>query len=84
MYVRACVYICAFVYMCETFKFQVIVSLHSIILGLCSVPLIVLYPLMKRITNWPQVALGTVQVAFVCCRYYVATDKQCSASPMKV
>lgn len=30
----------------------------SIILGLCVLPLIVLYPLMKRITFWPQAFLG--------------------------
>ena len=28
------------------------------ILGLASMPLVILYPLMKRYTNWPQVVLG--------------------------
>ena len=27
-------------------------------LGLCSMPLVVLYPLCKRFTNWPQLVLG--------------------------
>lgn len=31
---------------------------YSIILGLCSMPLVVIYPLMKRYTNWPQLVLG--------------------------
>lgn len=33
-------------------------NLYSIVLGVCSVPLIVAYPLMKRITYWPQLFLG--------------------------
>lgn len=33
--------------------------LCSIILGVCSIPLIALYPLMKRFTYWPQAFLGT-------------------------
>ena len=32
----------------------------TIIFGLLSVPLIVIYPLMKRFTYWPQLALGVV------------------------
>ena len=32
----------------------------SIIIGLLSVPIIILYPLMKRITYWPQIFLGLV------------------------
>lgn len=32
----------------------------TILLGFCSVPLIVLYPLMKRVTWWPQAFLGLV------------------------
>lgn len=31
---------------------------YSIFLGFCSIPLIVTYPLMKRITYWPQLFLG--------------------------
>lgn len=30
----------------------------SIILGMCCVPLVVVYPLLKRITYWPQAFLG--------------------------
>ncbi len=33
-------------------------NLYSIVLGLISIPFIVLYPFMKRITYWPQVFLG--------------------------
>ncbi len=33
-------------------------NLHSFILGLLSIPLVILYPFMKRITFWPQVFLG--------------------------
>ena len=38
----------------------VFVGLYSIILGLLSMPLVILYPFMKRITFWPQVFLGLV------------------------
>ncbi|MFK8032530.1 MAG: 4-hydroxybenzoate octaprenyltransferase [Hyphomicrobiales bacterium] len=31
---------------------------YTIILGLCSLPIVAIYPFMKRITNWPQVVLG--------------------------
>lgn len=31
---------------------------YTIILGLCSLPIVALYPFMKRITNWPQIVLG--------------------------
>ena len=31
---------------------------YTIILGACSVPLVLVYPLMKRVTNWPQLFLG--------------------------
>ena len=33
-------------------------NLHSIALGASSLSLVVLYPLMKRITYWPQFVLG--------------------------
>ncbi|XP_055922183.1 4-hydroxybenzoate polyprenyltransferase, mitochondrial [Eupeodes corollae] len=33
-------------------------NLQSIILGACSLGLVVTYPLMKRITYWPQLVLG--------------------------
>jgi 4-hydroxybenzoate polyprenyltransferase len=31
---------------------------YSIVLGLCSMPIVVAYPLMKRYTFWPQAVLG--------------------------
>ena len=31
---------------------------HSQLLGAASLPLVVAYPLMKRVTNWPQAVLG--------------------------
>lgn len=31
---------------------------YSIVLGACSVPLIIIYPLMKRYTYYPQIVLG--------------------------
>jgi len=33
-------------------------NLYSIILGILSIPFVIIYPFMKRITNWPQVFLG--------------------------
>ena len=33
---------------------------NAIIVGLLSIPFIILYPFMKRITNWPQIILGIV------------------------
>ncbi|KAI8898812.1 UbiA prenyltransferase family-domain-containing protein [Globomyces pollinis-pini] len=33
-------------------------NFYSIVLGACSLFLVVAYPLMKRITNWPQAFLG--------------------------
>lgn len=33
-------------------------NLYSIILGACSLPLVIAYPLMKRFTFWPQAFLG--------------------------
>ncbi len=33
-------------------------NLYSIILGLLSMPFVILYPFMKRITFWPQIFLG--------------------------
>ena len=35
-------------------------SLFSIIVGLFSIPLIIIYPFMKRITYWPQLFLGLI------------------------
>jgi 4-hydroxybenzoate polyprenyltransferase len=31
---------------------------YTVVLGAASVPLVLVYPLMKRVTNWPQVFLG--------------------------
>ena len=33
-------------------------NLYSIIFGLLSMPFVILYPFMKRITHWPQIFLG--------------------------
>ena len=33
-------------------------NLHAIVCGLLSMPIVILYPFMKRITYWPQVFLG--------------------------
>ncbi len=33
-------------------------NLYSIIIGILSIPFVIIYPFMKRITNWPQVFLG--------------------------
>ena len=35
-------------------------SLKTILFGLASVPLIIIYPFTKRFTNWPQIFLGIV------------------------
>ena len=35
-------------------------NLYSIILGILSIPFVILYPFMKRITFWPQVFLGLI------------------------
>ncbi len=35
-------------------------SIHSILIGLASVPLIIIYPFMKRYTYWPQLCLGLI------------------------
>lgn len=33
-------------------------NMYTIGLGVASVPLVIIYPLMKRFTNWPQLVLG--------------------------
>lgn len=33
-------------------------NLYSIMLGACSLGLVIIYPLMKRVTHWPQLILG--------------------------
>ena len=35
-------------------------NLDSIIIGLLSIPLVILYPYMKRFTYWPQLVLGII------------------------
>lgn len=37
-------------------------TFYSIILGAASLSLVVTYPLMKRITYWPQLVLGEMEV----------------------
>jgi len=51
-----------FLFVLLLFSFIVLIqfSILSIIIGLLSVPIIILYPLMKRITYWPQIFLGLV------------------------
>ena len=51
-------YIFIFVLLLLSFIILIQFSILSIIIGLCSLPIIVLYPLMKRITHWPQLFLG--------------------------
>lgn len=38
---------------------------YSIVLGAASLTLVVSYPLMKRITYWPQLVLGELEIFFV-------------------
>lgn len=33
---------------------------HILFLGLCALPIVVVYPLAKRLTRWPQLVLGAV------------------------
>ena len=35
-------------------------NLNSILIGLISIPLIILYPFLKRLTYWPQLGLGII------------------------
>ena len=49
-----------FVLLLLSFAILIQFSVLTIIIGLLSVPIIVLYPLMKRITYWPQLVLGIV------------------------
>ncbi len=49
-----------FVLLLLSFAILIQFSLLTIIIGLLTVPIIVLYPLMKRITYWPQLVLGIV------------------------
>lgn len=38
-------------------------TLFSLALGLCSLFLVVLYPVMKRVNDLPQIVLGKLQLA---------------------
>ena len=51
-------YIFVFVLLLISFIILIQFSVISIIIGLCSFPIILLYPLMKRFTYWPQLFLG--------------------------
>ena len=54
--VEAVLLLCAFLLSSLIILLQF--NLYSIILGLISIPFVILYPFMKRITFWPQVFLG--------------------------
>ena len=49
-----------FVLLLLSFSILIQFSILTIIIGLLSVPIIILYPFMKRITYWPQLVLGLV------------------------
>ena len=49
-----------FVLLLLSFIILIQFSIITIIIGLLSVPIIILYPFMKRITYWPQLVLGLV------------------------
>ena len=49
-----------FVLLLLSFIILIQFSIITIIIGLLSVPIIILYPFMKRITYWPQLILGLV------------------------
>ena len=51
-----------FLFILSLLSFIVLIqlSLLSVVIGLSCVPLIILYPFMKRITYWPQLFLGLV------------------------
>ena len=49
-----------FVLLLLSFIILIQFSILTIIIGLLSVPIIILYPFMKRITYWPQLVLGLV------------------------
>ena len=54
--VEAVLLLCSFLILSLIILLQF--NLYSIILGLISIPFVILYPFMKRITFWPQVFLG--------------------------
>ncbi len=54
--IEAVLLLCFFLILSLIILFQF--NLYSIIFGLFSMPLVILYPFMKRITFWPQVFLG--------------------------
>lgn len=45
----------------KTRSFLINVSCYSIALGAASLSLVITYPLMKRITYWPQLVLGELK-----------------------
>ncbi len=47
-----------FIFLLLSFIILLKFNLNSIVFGLCSMPLVILYPFMKRITFWPQIFLG--------------------------
>ena len=49
-----------FVLLLLSFIILIQFSIITIIIGLLSVPIIILYPFMKRITYWPQLVLGLI------------------------
>jgi len=49
-----------FVLLLLSFIILIQFSILTIIIGLLSVPIIILYPFMKRITYWPQLVLGLI------------------------
>ena len=47
-----------FLFLLFSFLILIQFKLITILIGLLSIPLIIAYPFMKRITNWPQLFLG--------------------------
>jgi 4-hydroxybenzoate polyprenyltransferase len=55
-----------------------------IVLGLCAMPLVVAYPLMKRVTHFPQLVLGLTfnwgaLIGYMAVTDSVAATLQCAA-----
>lgn len=40
-------------------------TFYSIVLGAASLSLVITYPLMKRITYWPQLVLGELEISLL-------------------
>lgn len=45
-------------YVKSTLRILLLVPIISIVLGASSLSVVIVYPLMKRITHWPQLVLG--------------------------